>query len=76
MSSISERRRGRRFDKPVFVQAIRDFRTTLKESGLKGTWRRYGWKLVVAGFCYYLVRDITLYILIPYYVARQFVAVP
>ncbi|GEM_PF-1997828 len=32
----------------------------------------YGWKLLVAIFMYYLIRDVLLYIVIPYLVAKQF----
>jgi hypothetical protein len=35
-------------------------------------YRKYGWKLLVGIFCYYLVRDVTLYIIIPYLAARHF----
>lgn len=54
------------------MQIIREFRQTFRESGLRGCFRRYGWKLGAVLFCYYLVRDVTLYILIPYVIARQF----
>jgi hypothetical protein len=40
-------------------------RQIFKEEGLRATFRRFGWKLVVGLFTYYLVRDVTLYILIP-----------
>lgn len=34
-------------------------------------YKKYGWKAVVGIFAYYLVRDVTLYILIPFYVFRS-----
>jgi len=45
---------------------------TFKAQGFKGLFRVYGWKMVVAFFVYYLVRDVTLYILLPWLVARHF----
>jgi hypothetical protein len=33
--------------------------------------KRYGWKLLLGLFLYYLIRDTILYIIIPYLVARQ-----
>ncbi|MBX2986580.1 MAG: hypothetical protein KF802_01665 [Bdellovibrionaceae bacterium] len=54
------------------LRVLSEVRQTLRESGVRGTFRRYGWKLVAAVFCYYLVRDLTLYVLLPYLVARQF----
>ena len=37
----------------------------VREEGFKSLFRKYGWKLVAAIFVYYLVRDVTLYILLP-----------
>ena len=34
---------------------------------------KYGWKLAILIFCAYLVRDVTLYILIPWLVAKNFI---
>ncbi len=48
---------------------FKSMRETLKQEGLrqgvKSLWKRYGWKMVVAVFAYYLIRDVTLYIVIP-----------
>ncbi|GIS42200.1 MAG: hypothetical protein Ct9H90mP15_02400 [Candidatus Neomarinimicrobiota bacterium] len=33
---------------------------------LKELFKKYGWKVGVALFFYYLIRDVTLYIIIPY----------
>jgi hypothetical protein len=33
--------------------------------------RKYGWKIVVAGVAYYIIRDVAIYILLPYLVARK-----
>lgn len=51
---------------------VRECRQTFKEGGFKGVVRRYGWKIFAVFFVYYLVRDLTLYVLIPYLVARYF----
>lgn len=50
---------------------LRAIRQTLKESGFRGALKRYGWKLVAAVFCYYLVRDVTLYIVLPALIAKS-----
>jgi hypothetical protein len=46
---------------------------TFKQSGFKGVVKRYGWKVFAVFFVYYLVRDVTLYILIPWLIAKHFV---
>jgi hypothetical protein len=51
---------------------IKECRETFKQAGFKGVFRRYGWKAFAVFFCYYLVRDSILYILIPYLIARGF----
>lgn len=33
--------------------------------------KKYGWKAGVAIFFYYLIRDVSLYILLPWYIARN-----
>lgn len=33
---------------------------------VKDIYKKYGWKAVVGLFAYYLVRDLTLYVAIPY----------
>ena len=51
-----------------------DMKATFKEGGFKGVWKRYGWKVVVGIFVYYLVRDSVLYILIPWMIAKHFIS--
>lgn len=46
---------------------------TFRESGFKGVVKRYGWKLVAAIFLYYLIRDLTLYVLIPTLIVRKII---
>jgi len=48
----------------------KEYRQVFKEQGFKGLVKKYGWKLVVAVFMYYLIRDSILYILIPYLIAK------
>jgi hypothetical protein len=45
----------------------------LKTEGFKALFKRYGWKLVAGVFVYYLVRDVTLYIIIPALVMRSLI---
>ncbi len=39
---------------------------SLKDNGFIATWKVYKWKLFAVLFCYYLVRDLLLYVIIPY----------
>ena len=50
--------------KRFFVEA-REARKILRTQGFKALFRRYGWKLIAGIFAYYIVRDVTLYIIIP-----------
>lgn len=50
---------------------LSEVRKTFKEKGFKGVVKRYGWKIFAAFFAYYLVRDVTLYIIFPYLVAKH-----
>lgn len=52
---------------------IYEARDTFRQSGFKGVVKRYGWKVFAVFFVYYLVRDVTLYILIPWLIAKHFV---
>ncbi len=36
-------------------------------------YKKYGWKLLLAVFCYYLIRDTILYIIIPYLIATKLI---
>lgn len=48
------------------ITLIKTMRMVRKESGWKGLFSRYGWKLVAGFITYYLIRDLFLYILLPY----------
>lgn len=54
------------------MKVLMDIKATFKDSGFKGVIQKYGWKLVVGVFVYYLIRDVTLYIVIPYLVYQGF----
>ena len=43
-----------------------------KKNGLKKTIKKLGLKVVLLVFLFYLIRDSILYIIIPYFVAREF----
>jgi len=49
---------------------VREATATFREKGLRGILRAYGWKLFAVFFVFYLVRDVTLYIVLPYLAAR------
>lgn len=38
---------------------------TYRSEGLRFTFKKFKWKLIAVLFVYYLVRDITLYIILP-----------
>lgn len=52
-------------------RVLREAKQIFRESGLKGVIRRYGWKFFAVFFIYYLVRDVTIYILLPWYLATK-----
>jgi hypothetical protein len=49
---------------------VREATLTFRQGGFRGTLQRYGWKLFAGFFLFYLVRDVTLYIVLPYLAAR------
>lgn len=57
-----------------FRRILTDVRTTFKAGGVKGVFKHYGWKIVAGVFFYYLIRDITLYLIIPWMIAKHFIA--
>ncbi len=52
--------------------ALHECRATFKAGGFRAVVRRYGWKIFAVFFIYYLIRDLLIYVLIPYLVARHF----
>lgn len=55
---------------------IHEMKMTGRKAGIKGLYQRYGFKLFLAFFVYYLVRDVTLYILIPWWIAKKTILSP
>ena len=57
-------------------KVLKELRTNTKESGLRQAikimFKKYGWKVGLAIFMYYLIRDVTLYIILPYLIMRGF----
>ena len=49
---------------------IRDWTANLRKDGFSGFVKQKGWKIVVAIFLFYLIRDSFLYIFLPYMAAR------
>jgi hypothetical protein len=60
----------RKILKPPLIQ---EWTKLLREKGIKGFIREKGWKVVIAIFAYYLVRDTTLYIIIPFLITQGFI---
>ncbi len=56
----------RKILKPLIIQ---EWTKLLREKGIKGFIREKGWKVVVAIFAYYLVRDTLLYV-VPFLAAQ------
>ena len=57
-------------------KVLHELRTNTKKSGLrqaiKMMFKKYGWKVGLAIFMYYLIRDVTLYIILPYLIMKGF----
>ena len=57
-------------------KVLHELRTNTKESGLRNAikmmFKKYGWKVGLAIFMYYLIRDVTLYIILPYLIMKGF----
>jgi hypothetical protein len=52
---------------------LRDASAIFREKGMKGVFQRFGWKFFAAFFAYYLIRDLTIYVLIPWYLSKGFI---
>ncbi len=55
------------------IAELKEYRATLKSSGFRGVFRKYGWKIFATFFAYYLIRDLLLYVLFPYLLAKGIV---
>lgn len=51
--------------------ALKEAKDVFRQGGLRGVIRRYGWKFFAVFFAYYLIRDITIYILLPWYLTQK-----
>ncbi len=54
-----------------FRNHCQDMRLLWRKEGFKALIKRYGWKFFAVVFFYYLIRDIFLYILLPYFIIKQ-----
>ena len=45
----------------------------IKTEGIKAFINKKGWKFLIAFILFYLIRDVTLYIIIPYLIVDNFV---
>ena len=61
---------GTRRGLSAFRRFIREATATFRKAGFKGILSTYGVRLLVAFVLFYLVRDVTLYIALPYLAAR------
>jgi hypothetical protein len=62
-SGLAQFRRDLKVPLPGHEDLSRGGRLRLRMRFLFG---KYGWKLVLGVFAYYLIRDLTLYVLLPY----------
>ena len=56
---------------PRKIQYLRD---QVKTRGLKQVLKEMGWKIILAVILFYLIRDILLYFVIPFLIARGFLS--
>jgi multidrug resistance protein len=55
---------------------VKEAKSIWKEKGFKGVLQRFGWKLVILIFCYYLTRDILIYVVLPILAAKGILSIP
>jgi hypothetical protein len=61
------------FRKILKPAVVREFTALLREKGIKGFLREKGWKIFIGIIAFYLVRDVLLYLLLPFLVAQGFI---
>ena len=49
----------------------REWYQLIKTEGLKAFIKKKGWRFLVAFFLFYLIRDVTLYIILPWFVINK-----
>ncbi len=54
-----------------FRAQCQEMRLIWREKGFKALIKHYGWKFFLVVFCYYLIRDILLYLVLPYFIASS-----
>ena len=54
----------------LIPKLIKRYIAIYKEKGFKGFVKEVGWKVFALVFIFYLIRDVILYILIPYLIAK------
>jgi hypothetical protein len=47
--------------------------TIIKNEGVKAFIKQKGWKFLIAFILFYLIRDVTLYIIIPYLIINNII---
>lgn len=57
-----------------FKVMLLGMRAEWKANGFRAVFRRYGWRMVALVFTYYLIRDVTLYIALPWLIARNMIS--
>ncbi|RMD98168.1 MAG: hypothetical protein D6814_08095 [Calditrichaeota bacterium] len=53
---------------------IQNLRDQVKTRGFKQVMKEMGWKIILAVVLFYLIRDILLYVVIPFLIARGFLS--
>ena len=48
------------------MQQMKEMVFSIKHEGIRVSFKRYGWRMALLIIAYYLVRDISAYVLIPY----------
>lgn len=51
------------------MNRVKEMALSIKNDGLRTSFKKYGWRTVSLVVAYYLIRDISLYIVIPYLAA-------
>lgn len=53
------------------IARMREAVTEFRAGGFAGLVRKYGWKFVAGFVAFYLIRDVTLYLLMPWLAAKE-----
>lgn len=59
------------FLRKLTPQFIQDWVSIWKKEGIRALIKQKGWKVVTFIFCYYLIRDTFLYIILPMYLYQS-----